>query len=86
MKCTRKWQLQGAPPVRRASCIGIGRFDDSYSTRRSALIGPYSPVHYVGGRFVPPRIAEEFGLGDFPYVGVEQTVRIDDRAKPNVQL
>jgi hypothetical protein len=22
MKCTRKWQLQGAPPVRRASCIG----------------------------------------------------------------
>jgi hypothetical protein len=34
------------------------------------------PHHFLGGRFVPPTLAAEYGLRHPPYAGSEQCVRV----------
>ena len=46
-------------------------------TAPKPLVKFFEGRHFVGGRFLPPELAEKFGLDVPPYDGVEQVVEVD---------
>lgn len=52
----------------------------SLTAPKTCMMG-YEGTHYIGGRFVPPSLAAEWGLVIVPYTGTEQVVKVSTGAQ-----
>ena len=72
------WNIESGPPeagpgstFQPAALISL--------TAPKPLVKYFKGRHFIGGRFLPPRVADKYELGRLPYVGTEQFVEVDEK-------
>ena len=48
-------------------------------TAPKPLVKYFKGRHFVGGRFLPPQVADKYDLGRPPYIGTEQFVEVNEK-------
>ena len=72
------WNIESGPPesgpgstFQPAALISL--------TAPKPLVKYFKGRHFIGGRFLPPQVADRYDLGRPPYVGTEQFVEVDEK-------
>ena len=72
------WNIESGPPesgpgstFQPAALISL--------TAPKPLVKYFKGRHFIGGRFLPPQVADKYDLGRPPYVGTEQFVEVDEK-------
>ena len=70
------WSIEDGPP---SSGPGARFMPQTLISLTAAkpLVKHFKGRHFIGGRFLPPQVAEKFNLDQPPYEGIDQIVEVD---------